>query len=378
MRNKSNKSVLSICDIHPLRLGSFEEYLIELSHQLSLKGFKHVIVFRDDPIPSVLKFLLSNNDVEIRTFCPSKHSICNLIELYNLIQDIKPSIVHFHFYPPFSVLNFIKLFTSSKFIYTDHMGIKAPKRLSHKLLRKYYHYLNFILFSSLVDSIICVSDFVKFKYRSEYGIKSNKLTVIYNGINFNRFSEKVNPSLISNQYNLNDEVVVSCIAGLRKEKGVQCLIKASPLIVKAVQNVKFFIIGDGEYRKQLEELVLKLNIEDRFIFTGFNDSTEEFYSISSCIVIPSVVDEAFCFVAAEAIAAGSPVVAFDSGAIKEAFGNIKTIKIVPKNMESLAESIIDSLLNIPEKQILEEGSSIIKKEYSIQECVKKYINIYYI
>jgi hypothetical protein len=47
-------------------------------------------------------------------------------------------------------------------------------------------------------------------------------------------------------------------------------------------------------------------------------------------------------------------------------------------MESLAESIIDSLLNIPEKQILEEGSSIIKKEYSIQECVKKYINIYYI
>lgn len=376
MRIQSEKIVLSICDIHPLRLGSFEEYLIELSRQLSLKGFKHVIVFRKDPIHSVLELLLSYN-VDIRIFTPSKHSILNFVVLYRLIRDINPSIVHFHFYPPFSVLNFIKVFTDAKFIYTDHMGIRRTKNRSHKLLRMYYHYLNFVLFSHHVDSIICVSNFVKLKYVDEYGIKSNKLTVIYNGINCNRFSHNIDSSIIRAKYNVGGEFVVSCIAGLRESKGVQCLIRAAPSILKTVPNVKFFIIGDGEYREFLENYVSELNIKDKFTFTGFIDSTEDFYLISSCVVVPSLVDEAFCFVAAEALVAGCSVVAFDSGAIKEVFGMIKSVTIIPKDSDFLSRHVIDILLNPQTDCIIDESVCVIENNYSIEECVKQYMVTYF-
>jgi glycosyltransferase involved in cell wall biosynthesis len=369
------KIVLSICDIHPLRFGSFEEYLIEITKELNSRGFKHVVVFRKEPISSVREVFLSYN-IDIRVFTPSKHMTFNFLPISRLIHDINPAIVHFHFYPPFSLLNYINLYPKRRFLYTDHMGVTSLRDKTHKLLRKAYHFLNYTFFSFPVETVVCVSNFVKSKYNSEYGIKSDKLIVIYNGINCNRFSEDIDASLINDKYNLKNELIVSCVAGLRKSKGVQCLIKAAPSIIKIIPHVKFFIIGDGEYRESLENLVHKLNIEDYFIFTGFTDHTEMFYSISSCVVVPSLVDEAFCFVAAEAIVAGCPVVAFDSGAINEAFGKIESVKVIPKSSSILANSVVDTLLNAPENSIIEGGMNLIEKEYSIKNKVKEYVELY--
>ncbi|WIM44998.1 glycosyltransferase family 4 protein [Methanosarcina mazei] len=80
-------------------------------------------------------------------------------------------MVHFHFYPIYTVVNYLKLFFNIRIVYTDHMGKKA-KKFSKKLLRKIYYFTNSKLFSSGIDKIICVSNFVKSKYSREYGIDS--------------------------------------------------------------------------------------------------------------------------------------------------------------------------------------------------------------
>ncbi|WMW23242.1 glycosyltransferase family 4 protein [Methanolobus mangrovi] len=375
MHNNSNNVILSICDIHPLRYGSFECFLYELSKSLEVNGFKHVIVFRGNPIKSVNTALLSTNS-EILIFSPSKHSIFDFFKLFRLVKDYNPKIIHFHFYPPYSILNFIKYIKNTTFLYTDHMGINPTNNYCKKLIRKIYHYSNFLLFNNPIDSIICVSEVIKSKYLKEYGIKSDKLIVIYNGIDTSRFSYEENQFCAKTKYATTEEIIVSCIAGLRIDKGVQCLIKAAPIIIEKIPNVKLLIVGDGDYKKKLEELTSNLNLKEKIMFTGFKDSTEEIYSISSCIAIPSLSDESFCFVAAEAISMGISVVAFDSGAITELFGKIKTVKIIPQNHEVLGNSIVDILLNLPTDTVLKEGSKVINDNYSVNECVNRHINLY--
>ena len=121
LQKTTNKCVLSICDISPTRCGSFEEFLISLTEKLREKRLRHVIVFRDKPTKVVEEALLEKG-AEIKIFKPSKFSIFNFFPLYQIIKEIKPEIVHFHFYPIYTVINYLSFLLKVKIIYTDHMG----------------------------------------------------------------------------------------------------------------------------------------------------------------------------------------------------------------------------------------------------------------
>ena len=157
MGNK--KCILSVCDISPFKFGSFEEFLVNLTKKLTEQDFNHVIVFRDFPIISVEKALL-NVGATIEVIQPSKFNMVNLFRFYSLIKRVRPNIVHFHFYPIYTVVNYIKFIFDLKIVYTDHMGGRKAKTKSKKILRHVYYYLNFRLFDNGLDKIICVSNFV--------------------------------------------------------------------------------------------------------------------------------------------------------------------------------------------------------------------------
>ncbi|WP_407281981.1 glycosyltransferase family 4 protein [Methanolobus sp. WCC1] len=354
---RNNKCILSICDISPSKLGSFEEFLISLSKELSINGFKHIIVFRDYPIPSVEKLLLDAGAV-IEILKPSKLSILNLCSFYSLIKRTRPELVHFHFYPIYTIVNYLKFFYGIPVIYTDHMGGKKAKNKIKKFLRKPYYYINFLMFDIGIDRIICVSNFVRRKYYVEYGIKSTKLDVIYNGINVEKFSQRNDTDQILAKYGIKDEIVISCI-GLRTDKGPHYLAKAIPTILEGIKNLKVIYVGEGECKKPIQSILEQRNIQEKVIFTGNVPDLSEVYSISSIVVVPSIFEEAFCFVAAEAMASGCCVVAFDSGAINEVLYD--TSFVVPKNYKLLGNKVAECLkLNndcrIGKKHVIENFS----------------------
>lgn len=371
LQQTSNKCVLSICDISPTRCGSFEEFLISLTEELRERKIAHTIVFREKPIKSVEKALLGKG-AEIKIFMPSKFSVCNLYPLYKIIKETKPELVHFHFYPIYTIINYLGFILKVKIVYTDHMGHKEANTLLKKMIRRIYYYTNSRFFDFGIEKIVCVSNFVKEKYRREYGIDSKKLQVIYNGINIERFRKINNCGKIKEKYNITDEFVVTSV-GLRKEKGIHCLINAAPIIIKATPRTKFFLVGEDKSRSDLEEYIDKLSMRKHFIFTGNTNYIEKIYNISSCVAVPTLVDEAFCFVAAEAMSTETPIVAFDSGALKEVVYN--EFQVVPKNYTLLADRIIEILINgdIYDKN---EMRNHVIKNFPLEKCVNEYILLY--
>jgi len=71
------------------------------------------------------------------------------------------------------------------------------------------------------------------------------------------------------------------------------------------------IVGDGDLRAQIEAEIDRLALRERVVLAGTTRDIASEYAIASLVVIPSLY-ESFGLVAAEALAAGRPVLAFDS------------------------------------------------------------------
>lgn len=362
------KCILSICDISPMKMGSFEEFLISLTKKLIAEGLDHVIVFRSYPIPQVEKALIDVG-AKIVVTKPSKVKALNFFIFYRLLKKIQPTIVHFHFYPVYTAINYLKYFFNINLLYTDHMGGRKTKTVHKKILRRIYYYLNYFLYNGGIDTIICVSNFVKSKYEIEYGVNSKKLYLIYNGVNTVKFN-KSDKQMLKSKYKLKNEYIISCI-GLRRDKGPHYLMEAAPLILKEICDVKFIFAGEGDCRDYLQSLAEDLNINENVLFIGKVEDLSELYNMSSIIAIPSTFEEAFCFVAAEAMATGTPVVAFDSGAIREVLYDSNLI--IPKSPDLLAMKIVECLKINVDTRVLRVR---VQEHFSLQKCVTEHFSLY--
>jgi glycogen(starch) synthase len=105
---------------------------------------------------------------------------------------------------------------------------------------------------------------------------------------------------------------------LEFEKGVQTALDALARIERAAPGVGLVIAGDGTYRSVLEERAAALALDGRVRFEGFVDESRlrSLYRSADLAVIPSLY-EPFGLVTLEAMASGTPVVAADTGGLRE-------------------------------------------------------------
>jgi glycosyltransferase involved in cell wall biosynthesis len=144
-------------------------------------------------------------------------------------------------------------------------------------------------------------------------LKMEKLICIENGINLDKFYPLKDSEVLRYKYQISqDKNVLMFAAGniKNKYKGWKYLIEALKLIE---YPEKYELLVVGESNSDLESL----NIETKIV--GFVDDKavlNELYNISDVFIIPSVQDN-FPTVSLEAQAAGTPVIAFPTGGIKE-------------------------------------------------------------
>ncbi len=103
---------------------------------------------------------------------------------------------------------------------------------------------------------------------------------------------------------------ITYIGRLKKYKSVHHIIKAVKLLKKDIFNIRLIIVGDGDYRKELEKLVGNLNLKENVEFTGYvpHDKKIEILRKSHLSVYPSLI-EGWGLVNIESAACGTPVVA---------------------------------------------------------------------
>ena len=194
------------------------------------------------------------------------------------------------------------------------------------------------------SGVVAVSESLK-RVMMEMGLPSAKIRVIGNGIDPELF-KPVDPQEARKQLNLPKEgAILVSVGKLLPVKGFQYLIPAFADIAPRFPNARLYIIGEGNFRSELERLVEKMKIQDRVFLIGSRPNEELKYWFSaaeaSCLVSSR---EGWPNVLQESLACGTPVVATRVWGAPEVITSPDLGILVEQNVPAIA-SALDSAMS---------------------------------
>jgi len=225
------------------------------------------------------------------------------------------------------------------------------------------------------DKVIAISNRMKDIITGNYGIESDKVEVVHNGVDMSHLSGFAEISNKLGRLKEGGNKVVLYAGRLTIQKGVDYFLSAAEKVLKKDKNVVFLIVGSGDMQQQLIWQAAQQGISDKVIFAGWLKGPElvESYNISDIFVMPSV-SEPFGLNALELMAIGKPVImSKQSGASEAVF---HALKIDFWDVDEMANKILallryDSLHN----QLADYGQEEVKG-VNWNEAAKKCISIY--
>ncbi len=237
-----------------------------------------------------------------------------------------------------------------------------------------FHYIIDFLLSFPTKKIIACSEAVK-KLNLEKGfIRKNKIDVIYNGVDLERF-KPYNKEKARKFLNLPvKSFIIGSIGRLHWCKGYNYLIDVINLIKNKHPEVLLLLVGDGEERENLKEKVKRLGLKNKVIFTGEVENTVPFIQSWDIGVFPSIY-EGFGIGILETMACGIPVIASSTGGIPELVGN--SGKLVKTGSINELRKSIEELIDSPElREKLGKEERERAKNFSISKTVEKWEELY--
>ena len=195
------------------------------------------------------------------------------------------------------------------------------------------------------NKIIAVSYFTKRELLEYYKIPEEKIRVIHNGVDTNKFQPAKDKRKIKEElgFNPNDLAIVS-VGRLYARKGLFTLIESMPAVIKRFKNAKFIISGKGQ-SDEMRKLIAhaeKIGVKDNLIFTGYypDKKLPKLYQAADVFAF-STFYEHHPFAVLEALSTGLPVVTTSVGGIPETIENGKNGFLVePFNPKQFADRIL--------------------------------------
>jgi len=233
------------------------------------------------------------------------------------------------------------------------------------------------------DALIAVSKYTVNELTDLYGINKEKIHVIYNGVDIQKFKFRPNKAELRQEFGLEtDKKIVLFVGRLYHRKGLETLLRSIPPVLKEFSNVKFVISGTGfkEKEESLKNLAKELQIEDYVTFLGYvaDEKLPDLYSASDIFVLPAIYEN-FPFAILEAQSSALPVISTNVGGIPEFLEDGKNGFVIdPRNETELIQKLL-TLLQNPElaKKMGEHGRELIEQTLSWDIITNQVIDLYH-
>lgn len=368
--------VMSVLNLRPRKLGSFEEYTISLSRSLTEQGGQSILVFKDFP-PGALRSQYTDAGAVLETKPFEPFGRKSAIALRALVRRHRPQVVHLHFVDLLSLdVVAAAMNRGVRVVFSEHASDIPKERTA---LRWRMLQASKRVFSSLVDRIIAPSDYVNGRLVRE-GVSAKKVATVHNGVNLERFRHASTSEDIRAKYGIGpDSVLVASISQLIPEKGIGYLIDAAALALQQGRDVSFIHVGDGRCAAEYREKVRQLGIEKRFVFAGLLNLPEigAILRESDVFTLPCTWGEAFSLVVLEALAAGKPAIVTRAGGNTEAVEDGRNGLVVPPHDAAALAAAITALHDSPERR-LEMGQESAERSsyFSVERWVNETIDVY--
>ena len=225
----------------------------------------------------------------------------------------------------------------------------------------------------MIATLFCNKVIIVNRYYTRY-FKwcKNKITVIYNGLDLNNFKTQ------GQREKENDDLVrVLFVGRLDVQKNPLMLLKAAKKILQKNGNVRFTIVGDGEYLNDCKNYIEKHGLSDNVILVGWQNNVSKFYSTHDILAIPSLY-EAFGLIFLEAGFYHLPAVSTNVEGIPEVVENEKTgLLSNPNDVEGFTHNLLSLIKDKQKRKDMGEAAyNRVTTQFSTDLMVKKYLEIY--
>ncbi|UCE07696.1 MAG: glycosyltransferase [bacterium] len=253
----------------------------------------------------------------------------------------------------------------------------VPRRGNEFPLKDKWRYR--IIYNLLVDKLIVNCQATKkVLLNNANWLNSNKIEVIYNGIEIDKFQQRFDTTKLWYEFNIPPEyLVVGMIGELNERKGHIYLFKAAKQIIAQHSKVKFLLVGEGDAETELKTTISRMGLEDNFHFTGFREDIPELLDLIDIVVLPSL-NEGTPNAIMEAMAAAKPIVASAvSGTPELVLDNITGFLVPVKNSDKLAEKIL-TLLNSKDlrTKMGKRGKQRIVESFAFDDMLDRYEELF--
>ena len=223
------------------------------------------------------------------------------------------------------------------------------------------------------DHFIVVADAMTTQYLAAGIGRPRQYTKVFSGFPLEPFlAAKNDPALRAKLGLQPDDFVVGTIARLVKLKGHDNLFAVAPELIRRCPQMKFLLVGDGEYRARFENFARSLGLERHFVFTGLVPPGEvpALVGVMDALVHLSL-REGLPRALPQALAAAKPVIAYDcDGAREVCLDNETGFLLRPGDLEGLKSRLLQLANDAPLRgKFGRHGQSFVRQNFSVEGMV---------
>ncbi len=227
--------------------------------------------------------------------------------------------------------------------------------------------------------ILALSKMVADDLQRFHGVAPERMQVIYNGVDVQRFSPLRRDEyreVVRDRLGVDDEVLLLIVAHNFRLKGVPTLMLAAAKLVQAGLPVRVAVAG-GKRTAGYARWAHALGLRDRVAFLGSIDDVVPYYAAADIYVQPTFYDPC-SLVALEALASGLPVVTTRwNGAGELITPNLEGLVLDrPDDADALAESLVPLVLSEARREAMGRAARQLALRQTLEQNCREIVAVY--
>jgi len=377
MSNRKNPSIPLIAHlIYRLDVGGLENGLVNLINRLPAERYRHAIICLTDY--TEFQQRLRNPAVTLYALHKRPGQDWGLyLRLWRLLRQLRPDILHTRNLaalegqlPGFLAGIRYRIHSEHGWDVFDVDGTNPRYTRLRRLHRP------------LVHTYIPLSKDLERWLRDRIRVAGHKIVQIYNGVDTERFQPAITPcTLLPADFAPPGAVVIGTVGRLQPVKDQLTLAQAFLRVLEQRPglrtHLRLVIVGDGELRVRLLELLGAANALELAWLPGTRDDIPELMRCLDLFVLPSI-NEGISNTILEAMATGLPVIATAVGGNPElVLDGVTGCLVPPQNPAALAVAI-EGYLDEPERLRRHgaAGRQRCESRFSLERMVRDYQAVY--
>ena len=284
-----------------------------------------------------------------------------IIRLAKLLNTVKPDVVHTHLYSLKYAYFAAKMAGVKTVVHTVH-------NIAHKEATANDRKISSFFFRHCGVIPVALSKNIKDTIEEEYGLASNSIPVIYNGVDLTKCKRKENAKL-------HDPIKIIHVGRFSEQKNHIGLINEFFSFHNLYKNSVLLLVGNGELQDAIYNEVERIGLSDCVQFLGTRDDVYDLLNESDIFVLPSLY-EGIPMSIIESLGTGLPVIASAVGGVPNMIEDKKDGLLIQNNDGELFMALQQIVEDNHLRQYISDNAIAKSTLFSDVQMARNYIAVY--